>query len=72
MKTLQVNEFISRLDPSIELIGNFNGLARKVKVRCRICNHRWTPLAGNLVNPTRSTGCPVCEAYSQHIKEVSK
>jgi hypothetical protein len=60
MKKLQVNEFISRLDPSIELIGDFTGVAHKVKVRCRICNHQWLPRAGNLINPTRSTGCPNC------------
>jgi hypothetical protein len=69
MKKLQNDEFISRLDSSIELISEFNGLAHKVKVRCRICGNEWSVLAGNLVNPARSTGCPICAKMPRKTTE---
>ena len=41
----------------IELLSEYSGIKNKIKCRCKICNHEWSPIAGSL---TQGYGCPKC------------
>ena len=32
----------------IELLSEYCGIKNKIKCRCKICNHEWSPIAGSL------------------------
>lgn len=51
-------EFISSINPVIEVLGEYKGKENKIKCRCKIDGHIWYPRAGNLKN--RKSKCPVC------------
>lgn len=48
---------IASIDPSIQVLGEYQGANRRIDVRCRECGYEWSPNANNLV---RGQGCPKC------------
>ena len=40
-----------------ELVGNYIGIHNRIRCKCNICNHEWSPDAASLLN---GTGCPSC------------
>lgn len=51
-------EFMSSINPEIEVLGEYTGKENKIKCRCKVDNHIWYPKAGNLKN--KKSKCPVC------------
>ena len=52
-------EFVAKIaliNPNIEIIGKFKGVTKKIKCRCKICEHVWSTDAQVLYKH----GCPVC------------
>ncbi len=43
--------------PHIDVIGEYSGTRKRVKVKCNIDNYEWEPFAYNLLS---GCGCPVC------------
>ena len=44
-------------NPNVEVLGHYEGSAKRVKVRCRRCGHIWTPTANGIM---QGSGCPEC------------
>jgi len=50
---------LAEINPNIDVIGPYVSRKKKVAVRCRLCNHEWTPLPGNLLKGSK---CPICHS----------
>ena len=48
---------VKKLQPEIEIIGNYNSSNSKIQCKCNKCGYMWSPSAGSLLN---GTGCPRC------------
>lgn len=50
---------VNRINPTINILGNYLNANKHIQVQCSICYYMWNPIAGALVkkNPT---GCPKC------------
>ena len=48
---------IRKVNPNIEILGKIVKIADKVKARCKIDGHVWSPFVQNLL---KGHGCPVC------------
>lgn len=48
---------LKRLNPKIEVIGQYEKTHSPIKVQCEICGNIWSPEAGSLLV---GQGCPVC------------
>lgn len=44
-------------NPKIEVLGEYEGNSKKIKVRCLTCQHIWDPVAGDLL---QGRDCPAC------------
>ena len=59
---ISLSDFLYRLsisNPYIEYIDNYNGMSKKVHVKCKKCSTEWFPIATDLVNKN-NRGCPIC------------
>ena len=59
-QTLTQKEFnvrIKKINSNIEIIGKYNGAHKRIKVKCKNCNHTWNPKAWELI---QGNGCPKC------------
>lgn len=54
---LFINEVKSKHD-NILVIGNYISGNDRILVKCKLCNHEWSPVARGL---TRGRGCPICK-----------
>jgi hypothetical protein len=64
-KKLPSKEIVRRIqkaNPKIVVIGTPNGVTKKVKLSCRVCNHSWQAAPCNLVTGDGRplSGCPTC------------
>jgi hypothetical protein len=60
-----IEEFIvdiQRVNPDIEIVGDYLGAHKPIKCRCKIDNHVWESYPCNLLNG--SAGCPICNMSS--------
>ena len=54
------NEFVRELigiNPNVEVLGIYNKVHGTINVKCKVCKHEWSPLAGSLL---AGQGCPIC------------
>ena len=61
MKRKTTSEFIvelSRINPNIEVLGQYQGAYAKVQCRCKKSNHIWMAVPHNIL--TKRSGCPNC------------
>lgn len=56
--TESFKEEVEKINPYVEVIGEFSKTADKINVRCKTCNHKWEAIAGGLLYYTN--GCPKC------------
>lgn len=66
---LSNEEFVQRLaeaNPSIEPLAKYNGIGRKLAIKCKVCGHEWHAVPGALL---KGHGCPRCAAVSTSIME---
>lgn len=56
---------------NIELLSQYQGMSNRIKCRCKICNHFWSPIASSLI---QGTGCPQCsqKRVAEKGREVLK
>lgn len=74
-----INE-LSKINPDIEVIGDFAKLSQGIKCMCKKCGHIWNPRAGNLIQ--NHSGCPIClkqtrglsqrQTHEKFIEKVNK
>ena len=75
------DQFVADLaakNPNVEVIGRYEGSARRIKVRCRKCGHVWEPIANGIL---QGYGCPECahrkvsggwrKTHEQFVEEVA-
>ncbi len=48
---------IETINPEIEILGKYSNGKKGIKVRCKKCNHVWSPVPGSLL---AGRGCPKC------------
>lgn len=48
-------EEMQKINPNIEILGKFTQTKNPIKVKCKICNRVWEPLAKNLIKGLRCT-----------------
>lgn len=78
---LQPNEFtdrMSRVNPDIEITGNYKRSSEKIRCHCRICGHEWSATPGSLL---AGHGCPSCankangarrrKSHDQYVAELA-
>lgn len=53
---------VSKLSPSVVVIGEYTRLSDKIECHCSECGNTWFPAAGNLL---KGTGCPECAKIEQ-------
>ena len=75
MKRITHEEFVLRLkreNPSIEVLGKFNGILSPIKVRCSNM-HEWEPIANSILRARKknksATGCAACSGKKQRSHE---
>lgn len=61
--------------PDIEILGQYNGMSKRIKCRCRICDTEWTAKANDLIRA--ASGCPSCAGsipftQERFLKELKK
>lgn len=54
----QFKNDLYRINPNIEIVGEYVGAHSKIKCKCRIDGTEWNAIPSNLLN--RSAGCPTC------------
>jgi len=57
---------VARVNPKIEVLGEYRGKNLKVLVKCRDCGLEWEPLARKLIRPN---ACPHCRRLRFHSPE---
>ena len=62
----QFKDEVERVNPHIEVLGEFRAMNLKVLVRCRECGREWESIPRNLIRPT---GCPHCRRLRFHSPE---
>lgn len=70
---------IAKINPDIEVLGKITGSNNKVLCRCKICDHKWSPIISDL---KRGHGCPKCAtlrttqklalSHEEHLKDIYK
>ena len=50
-------ERLHQLNSNIELLGTYTVGRNKIKCKCKVCGHEWTPTSSSLL---RGKGCPKC------------
>lgn len=53
-----VNE-LNKINPDIEVIGQYTKVNERINVRCRVCGKEWSPMPYSLLS---GKGCPHCSA----------
>ena len=71
--TKQFIEELNKINPNIEVLGEYKGAREPILVKCKIDGHEWSPMATSLVNKDNRgiyNGCPKCGAksISEHMK----
>lgn len=59
-RTLSHDEYlaaIAKVNHDVEVLGEITGSKTKVSCRCKVCDHKWSPIPGDL---KRGMGCPKC------------
>lgn len=72
--TEQFGAELKKVNPSIELVGEYSNASSPVKVRCKKCFHEWSPVASSLLV---GNGCPKCAhritlSHGQFTKELER
>lgn len=49
-------------NPTLTLLSDYKGSLQKVRVKCNVCGHEWSPRAESVI---RGNGCPVCANNSK-------
>ncbi|MFR5399483.1 MAG: hypothetical protein ACLTH3_05520 [Lachnospira sp.] len=49
------------INPNIEIIGKYDCMTSRVKVKCKVCGNIWNPIADNII---RGKGCRKCAIES--------
>lgn len=55
--TDEFKDEIAEILPNIEIYGEYTGARKRINCSCKICKHKWKPLAYNLKS---GYGCPKC------------
>ena len=58
---------IDRVNPSVEVVGQYVNAHSKIECKCRICGHIWFPIAQNLRHKQK---CPVCANRNRNFKRI--
>ena len=69
LKKKTTNEFIEalrKINPTIEVLGEYTGNRSCVKVKCQTCGHTWAPTGKALLN---GRGCPQCSKAGTSFME---
>lgn len=67
-------EEVERVNPNIEIVGEYSAENNTVSARCRVCGYEWEPAAGRLRTPT---SCPRCTghyhwSHDKFVDELAK
>ena len=54
----QFKEDLKKVNPDFEVIGNYKGTHKKIRIKCKKCNCEFESYPANLLN--KSAGCPSC------------
>ncbi len=67
--TEQFIEELNKINPNIEVIGEYKGAREPILVKCKIDGHKWSPIAYSLIDKN-NRGCPQCgvKSISEHMK----
>lgn len=66
---LSIDEVDRRLAKrSLERVGEYNGVLKKMTCRCKVCEYKWE---GKAVNVMGGTGCPNCAAVKNRQPRLS-
>lgn len=69
LKKKTTNEFaeiLRKINPTIEVLGEYAGNRSCVKVKCQMCGHIWSPTGKALLN---GRGCPQCSKAGTSFME---
>lgn len=61
-------KIVDKINPSIEIIGEYFGAREYIEVKCKECGYTWDSLAYNVLS---GYGCPICK-LSKAEKEINK
>ncbi|MBQ9408335.1 MAG: hypothetical protein IJU28_02950 [Clostridia bacterium] len=72
--TTQFREELKLTNPDIEVIGEYYNISSPIRVKCKICDYEWTPIASSIL---RGNGCPRCShclqiTHEQFVKELKQ
>lgn len=72
MRKLTHEEFLNKFyeknkhAQDIEILGTYINRRTKIKCKCKVCGHEWTPVPGTLLN---GCGCPKCAGVAKLTTE---
>lgn len=53
---------LEQINPNLEVLGEYKGARKKIKVRCSICEYEWETIAGSLL---AGHGCPKARFHNK-------
>lgn len=53
------------INPKIEIIGEYTGSENRIQCRCKICEHKWSPIGRSL---KYGQGCPMCTSSKGEMR----
>ena len=56
-KTQEFHWMIDKINPTVEVIGNYTKIDENILCKCKICGYIWEPRAQHILN---GHGCPIC------------
>lgn len=69
--TSQFIKELAECNPTIKLIGDYNGALKEATFICQTCDYKWTTNSPTklVANPNGRTGCPKCAGQERKTKE---
>ena len=72
--TEQFEAELKKVNPWIKVVGDYSSASSPIRVRCKKCNHVWSPVASSLLV---GNGCPKCAhritlSHDQFIEELER
>lgn len=66
LKRLKINN-LNFKSGKFKVIGEYSGSNKRIKCKCNLHNHEWSPIAASLNN---GTGCPICNLSRGELKII--
>lgn len=64
--TVEYKKQLAKINKNINIVGEYNGNAKRIKCNCKECGYEWSPFASAL---KQGHGCPNCKSLNNRLSK---